>query len=91
MINAEAGSAPNVAVFPQPGLAADMASRGLLHPLPSGMGDWVTSNYGAGESWVDLGTYKNKDGNDELFGFFYNVNVKSLVWYVPENFEVSIS
>jgi ABC-type glycerol-3-phosphate transport system substrate-binding protein len=27
------------------------------------------------------------DGNDQLYGFFYNVNVKSLVWYVPENFE----
>ncbi|MBO6553370.1 MAG: carbohydrate ABC transporter substrate-binding protein [Roseitalea sp.] len=87
VIDAEAGSAPNVAVFPQPGLAADMASRGLLSPLPEGMGEWVAENYGAGESWVDLGTYPDQDGNDQLFGFFYNVNVKSLVWYVPENFE----
>ena len=87
VIDAEAGSAPNVAVFPQPGLAADMAKRGLLHPLPEGTADWVKANYGAGESWVDLGTYADKDGNDQLFGFFYNVNVKSLVWYVPENFE----
>ena len=87
VIDAEAGSAPNIAVFPQPGLAADMAARGLLSPLPEGMGEWVAANYGAGESWVDLGTYADKDGNDQLFGFFYNVNVKSLVWYVPENFE----
>ena len=87
VIDAEAGAAPNIAVFPQPGLAADMASRGLLHPLPEGMGDWVAENYGAGESWVDLGTYADENGNDQLFGFFYNVNVKSLVWYVPENFE----
>lgn len=86
-IDAEAGAAPNIAIFPQPGLAADMASRGLLTPLPDGMGDWVAENYGAGESWVDLGTYADADGNDQLFGFFYNVNVKSLVWYVPENFE----
>ncbi len=64
-----------------------MASRGLLSPLPEGMGEWVAENYGAGESWVDLGTYPDQDGNDQLFGFFYNVNVKSLVWYVPENFE----
>ena len=27
MVDAEAGSAPNVAVFPQPGLASDMASQ----------------------------------------------------------------
>ncbi len=87
VIDAEAGSAPNVAVFPQPGLASDMAARGLLYPLPEGTGDFVAANYGAGESWVDLGTYADADGNDQLFGFFYNVNVKSLVWYVPENFE----
>ncbi len=87
VIDAEAGAAPNIAVFPQPGLASDMANRGLLHPLPDGMGDWIAGNYGAGESWVDLGTFTNKDGSDQLYGFFYNVNVKSLVWYVPENFE----
>jgi alpha-glucoside transport system substrate-binding protein len=87
VIDAEAGAAPNIAVFPQPGLAADMAARGLLYPLPEGMGDWVKENYGAGESWVNLGTFPDKDGNAQLFGFYYNVNVKSLVWYVPENFE----
>ena len=87
VIDAEAGSAPNVAVFPQPGLAADMAARGLLHPLPAGMSDFVAENYGAGQSWVDLGTYADADGNDQHYGFFYNVNVKSLVWYSPENFE----
>ena len=41
VIDAEAGSAPNVAVFPQPGLAADMASRGLLSPLPEGIGETI--------------------------------------------------
>ena len=87
VIDAEAGAAPNVAVFPQPGLAADLAGRGLLYPLPEGTSEWVADNYGAGSSWVDLGTYDDKDGNSQLFGFFYNVNVKSLVWYVPENFE----
>ncbi|MXQ06904.1 extracellular solute-binding protein [Alphaproteobacteria bacterium GH1-50] len=87
VIDAEAGAAPNIAVFPQPGLASDMASRGLLYPLPESMGSWTAENYGAGESWVDLGTFSDADGNDQLFGFFYNVNVKSLVWYVPENFE----
>ncbi|WP_299866165.1 ABC transporter substrate-binding protein [uncultured Hoeflea sp.] len=87
VIDAEAGAAANIAVFPQPGLASDMASRGLLYPLPDGMGDWIAANYGAGQSWVDLGTYADKDGADQLYGFFYNVNVKSLVWFVPENFE----
>ena len=87
MIDAEAGSAPNIAVFPQPGLAIDMAKRGFLTPLPDGTDDWLAENYAAGDSWVDLGTYADKDGNDQMFGFFFNVNVKSLVWYSPENFD----
>lgn len=87
VIDAEAGSAPNVAVFPQPGLAADMARRGFLTPLPAGTGDWLLENYAAGQSWVDLGTYTGPEGNPDLYGFFYKVDVKSLVWYNPENFE----
>ncbi len=87
MVDAEAGSAPNIAVFPQPGLAADMARRGFLSPLADGTGDWVRDNYAAGQSWVDLGTFAGADGADHLYGFFYKVDVKSLVWYVPENFE----
>lgn len=87
LIDAEAGSAPNIAVFPQPGLAADMASRGFLAPLADGTGDWIVENYAAGQSWVDLGTYAGKDGTDNLYGFFFKADVKSLVWYSPENFE----
>ena len=87
VIDAEAGSAPNIAVFPQPGLAATMAAQGLLTPLGDEMGAWVADNYAAGSSWVDLGTYADAAGDDQFYGFFYNVNVKSLVWYSPENFE----
>lgn len=87
MVDAEAGSAPNVSVFPQPGLAAGMAARGFLTPLADGTADWVRENYAAGQSWVDLATFADKEGNDQLFGFFYKVDLKSLVWYSPENFE----
>lgn len=87
VIDVEAGSAPNIAVFPQPGLAAVLASRGQLSPLGEDMAAWVEENYAAGSSWVDLGTYGNDAGEDEFYGFFFNVNLKSLVWYVPENFE----
>lgn len=86
-VDAEAGSAPNIAVFPQPGLAADMARDGFLTPLADGTADWIRDNYAAGQSWVDLGTYAGVDGSDALYGFFYKIDVKSLVWYVPENFE----
>ncbi|KKL82378.1 hypothetical protein LCGC14_1985340, partial [marine sediment metagenome] len=71
----------------QPGLAADLASKGQLASLPEGTSDWMKENYAAGQSWVDLGTYPGPEGNEELFTFFYKVDVKSLVWYVPEAFE----
>ncbi len=87
MIDAEAGSSANVAVFPQPGLAAGMASRGFLTPLGAEAADWMASNYAAGQSWVDLGTYAGADGTDAFYAFPYKADVKSLVWYVPENFQ----
>ncbi len=87
VVSARAGSAPNLAVFPQPGLAADMASQGLLTPLPDGTSDWVAENFAAGQSWVDLGTYADADGADQMYGMFYRVDLKSLVWYSPEAFD----
>ncbi|MGI3126025.1 ABC transporter substrate-binding protein [Nitratireductor sp. PBL-C9] len=87
VIDTQAGSAPNVAVFPQPGLAGDLASKGLLVPLGNETAGWMKENYAAGQSWVDLGTYAGKDGAKAFFAFPYKADVKSLVWYVPENFE----
>ena len=87
VIDTEAGSPPNLAVFPQPGLAADLAAKGHLTPLGEETAAWVRENYAAGQSWVDLGSYAGKNGADELYGLFYRVDLKSLVWYSPENFE----
>tara|TARA_R110002096_G_scaffold13722_9_gene48316 strand:- start:5393 stop:6745 length:1353 start_codon:yes stop_codon:yes gene_type:complete len=87
MIDVEAGSPPGIAVIPQPGLAADLAKRGKLTALPESTADWVKENYAAGQSWVDLATFPGADGKKALYGLFYKVDVKSLVWYVPENFE----
>ena len=87
LVDAEAGSAPNIAVFPQPGLAADLAKRGFLTPLGDDAATWMADNYAAGQSWVDLGTYAGKDGAKAFYAFPYKADLKSLVWYVPENFE----
>ncbi|MEE3360945.1 MAG: ABC transporter substrate-binding protein [Pseudomonadota bacterium] len=87
VISARSGSAPNIAVFPQPGLAADLAKQGFLTPMPEGTADWVKENFAAGSSWVDLGTYADPDGNDQLYGMFYRVDLKSLVWYSPTAFD----
>ncbi|MER2535792.1 MAG: ABC transporter substrate-binding protein [Rhizobiaceae bacterium] len=87
VIDTQAGSAPNIAILPQPGLIQDLASKGLLTPLGDDSAAFVRDNYGAGQSWVDLGTFKDKDGTEKFFAFPYKADLKSLVWYVPENFE----
>jgi alpha-glucoside transport system substrate-binding protein len=87
VIDTQAGSPPDIAVLPQPGLIADLASKGLIAPLGAETEGWLRDNYAAGDSWVGLGTYKGKDGAPALYAFPYKIDVKSLVWFVPENFE----
>lgn len=87
VISAQAGSAPNIAVFPQPGLASDMAARGFLTPLEEGTAEWLRENFAAGESWVDLASFEGPDGERQLYAMPYKIDLKSLVWYVPEQFE----
>lgn len=87
VIDTQAGSPPDIAVLPQPGLIADLASKGLIAPLGAETEAWLRENYAAGDSWVGLGTYKGKDGAPALYAFPYKIDVKSLVWFVPENFE----
>lgn len=87
VIDTQAGSPPNIAIIPQPGLLADLAAKGFLTPLGQENADWVKQNYGAGDGWIRYGTYKGKDGKEAYFGFPYKADLKSIVWYVPENFE----
>ncbi|MEM7709758.1 MAG: ABC transporter substrate-binding protein [Pseudomonadota bacterium] len=86
VISTQAGSPPNVASFPQPGLARDLARQGFLAPMDD-IADWVSETYAAGPSWVDLATFEGPDGADHLYGLFYGVDVKSLVWYAPDAFD----
>jgi alpha-glucoside transport system substrate-binding protein len=87
VIDSEAGSPPDIAIFPQPGLAADLAKKGHLKDLGDATGQWLKDNYAAGESWAALSTYPGPDGADHVYAFPYKADLKSLVWYVPENFE----
>jgi alpha-glucoside transport system substrate-binding protein len=86
VIDAQAGSPPDVAVLPQPGLIGDLAAQGLILPLGEETAAWLTENYGAGASWAALGTYAGADGAEALYAFPYKADVKSLVWYSPDNF-----
>ena len=87
VIDTQAGSPANISILPQPGLIADLSSKGLLTPLSNADKAWMAENYGAGQSWVDIGTAKDKEGKPQFFGFSYKTDVKSLVWYSPENFK----
>ncbi len=87
VIDTQAGSPPNVAILPQPGLIQDLASKGYVKPLPAEDKQWLLDNYAAGPSWVTLSTYKDKDGQNKLMAFPFKIDVKSLVWYSPGNFK----
>ena len=87
VISAQAGSPPDIVNFPQPGLAQDLARQGVLVPLGEDLAQWMRENYAAGESWADLATFPGPDGEERTWGIFFGTDVKSLVWYVPENFE----
>ncbi len=87
VIDTQAGSPPDIAVLPQPGLIADLVKKGAVVPLGADTQAWLQENYAAGDSWVSLGSFAGPDGATALYAFPYKIDVKSLVWYVPENFE----
>lgn len=87
VIDIESGDPPNLAAFPQPGLAGDLAAQGSLTPLSDDILNYVSENFAAADSWVNLGTYADENGDPQYYAVPYNVNLKSLVWYVPGNFE----
>lgn len=85
-VDTRAGSPPNIAIFPQPGLARQLAAEDLLVPLGDSAAKWVRNNFAAGDSWADLATFQDGSGDDNFYGTFYRVDLKSLVWYSPDNF-----
>jgi alpha-glucoside transport system substrate-binding protein len=79
----EAGNPPEIAIMANPGQMQEFASRGQLTPLNQFMDmSQLQSDYA--QTWLDLGSY-----NGDLYGIFYKAAVKSLVWYVPANFEAN--
>ncbi len=79
-VRVEGGTAPDIAVFPQPGLLAAMVATGKMVAAPDAVSASVDSNYTP--DWKDYGT---------VDGTFYaaplGANVKSFVWYSPKTFE----
>ena len=79
-VRAQGGNAPDLAIFPQPGLMADMATRGFLKEAPDAVKSNVEANWT--EDWANYGTV---DGT--LYGAPLMASVKGWIWYSPSYFE----
>jgi len=80
LVQAEAGTPPDVAALPQPGLMRNFAKRGFLKPLSADVVKRIDVNYAP--TWKELGSY-----NGKVYGVFHRVNAKSFVWYPKKAFE----
>ena len=76
------GAPPDVALIPQPGVVAQYARKGQLIPLTSNASAAVSANYN--DAWRQLGTVDGK-----LYGFFFKVANKSIVWYRNDSFSAA--
>ncbi|HZY68976.1 MAG TPA: ABC transporter substrate-binding protein, partial [Devosia sp.] len=85
-IDIAAGSPANILILPQPGLLADFAAQGALTDLGEDTTSWLEENYAAGPSWAALGQFAGQDGAVHQYAFPFKQEVKSLVWYSPDNF-----
>lgn len=85
-IDIAAGSPSNITILPQPGLLAEFAARGALTDLGEDTTSWLTENYAAGESWAELGQFEGSDGAVAQYAFPFKQEIKSLIWYTPDNF-----
>ena len=88
VIDTQAGSPPDIAVLPQPGLIADLVKQGLRRAAGRGHADMAGRELCArATAGSALAPMPGPDGTKALYAFPYKIDVKSLVWYVPENFE----
>ncbi|MEM8505514.1 MAG: ABC transporter substrate-binding protein [Cyanobacteria bacterium P01_D01_bin.1] len=80
-VRVDSGDSPDIAMFPQPGLMRSLAEEGALTPVTEVISREELTEYYP-QSWIDISTV-----NDQIYGVWYRSAVKSLVWYVPEQFE----
>jgi len=79
-VRAQGGNAPDLAIFPQPGLLADLASRGYIQPAPDGVASNVTKYWS--KDWANYATV-----DDTLYGAPLMASVKGFIWYSPKQFK----
>ncbi len=83
----DAGNAPDIIDFPQPGLLAAFARQGKIIDVSKFLNlDALKANYN--QSWLDMATMPGKEGNI-MAGVWERVNGKSLVWYPKKAWDES--
>jgi alpha-glucoside transport system substrate-binding protein len=78
-IRAQGGNAPDLAIFPQPGLLSDLASRDYVQPAPAGVKANVAKYWS--KDWAKYATT-----NGTLYGAPLMASVKGFIWYSPADF-----
>jgi len=78
-VRAQGGDAPDLAIFPQPGLMGDLANRGYIQPAPDGVAANVSEGWS--EDWAGYATV-----GDTLYGAPLMASVKGFIWYSPKQF-----
>lgn len=74
------GSPPDVAMLGQPGVVAELARRGALHPLTGAAAAAVSAHYSP--AWREFGVI---DGT--LYGVYFKVAHKSIIWHRQDAFD----
>ena len=74
-VRVDAGDAPDIADFPQPGKAAQFVAAGKVVDVTTFLTeDWLAQQYN--QSWRDMATISGMEA-----GIFHRFNGKSLIWY----------
>lgn len=80
VVQVEGGNAPDLAIFPQPGLLERMVRAGHVLPAPAEVEKNVDEGWS--EDWKTYGTFDGK-----FYAAPLMASVKSFVWYSPQMFK----
>jgi alpha-glucoside transport system substrate-binding protein len=79
-VRAQGGNAPDIAIFPQPGLFKDLASRDYIQPEPAAAAANVKKYWS--KDWAGYASDKGT-----LFASPLMASVKGFIWYSPAKFK----
>ena len=84
----DAGSAPDIANISQPAMAQRFASAGALVDVSSFLPrETLQETYI--DSWIDMSTMPDADGNDIIAGVWQRASAKSMVFYPKAQFDAA--